>query len=101
MAATLGDFMPPGIPPVVSTEELRRSLSLIVNRAAFGSNPVLITRRGSKIAAIVSIDDLIFLERMRQRRDEIRAEKVPSDPSEIGRALARSLELELLGGGTR
>jgi hypothetical protein len=55
---------------------------------------VLITRRGRKIAAIVSIDDLVFLERMRQRRDKIRAEKVPPDPSEIGRALARSLEWE-------
>jgi prevent-host-death family protein len=98
MAAQLGDFVPPSIPPVVSTEELRRSLSQIVNRAAFGSNPVLIARRGRKIAAIVSIDDLVFLERMRRRRDEIRAEQVSSDPSEIGRAMARSLEWELFFG---
>ena len=94
MAAQLGDFIRPRIPPVVSTEELRRSLSGIVNRAAFGSNPVLITRRGKKIAAIVSIDDLILLERIRRRRDEMRAEQVPSDPAKIGQAMARCLEWE-------
>jgi hypothetical protein len=33
MAAQLGDFVRPSIPPVVSTEELPRSLSQIVNRA--------------------------------------------------------------------
>jgi prevent-host-death family protein len=75
MAAQLSDFIRPSIPPEVSTEELRRSLSEIVNRAAFGSHPVLITRRGRKIAAIVSIDDLVLLERMRRRRDEMRAEQ--------------------------
>ncbi len=94
MAAQLGDFIRPSTPPVVSTEELRRGLSQIVNRAAFGSNPVLITRRGRKIAAIVSIDDLILLERIRRRRDEIRSEQVPSDPSKVGLAMARSLEWE-------
>jgi len=94
VAAQLGDFIRPRIPPVVSTEELRRSLSGIVNRAAFGSNPVLITRRGKKIAAIVSIDDLILLERIRRRRDEMRAEQVPSDPAKIGQAMARCLEWE-------
>ena len=98
VAAQLGDFIRPSPPPVVSTEELRRNLSGIVNRAAFGGKPVLITRRGRKVAAIVSIDDLILLERTRRRRDEIRAEQVPSDPSKIGQVLARSLEWEELFG---
>ena len=93
--ATLGDFIRPDLPPVVSTEMLRRSLSQIVNRAAFGSDPVLITRRGRKIAAIISIDDLIRLERMRRRRDEIRSEPVPTDPAKIGEVMAKSLEWEL------
>jgi prevent-host-death family protein len=94
VAPQIGDFIRPSVPPEVSTEELRRSLSEIVNRAAFGSHPVLITRRGRKIAAIVSIDDFILLERIRRRRDEMRAEQVPSDPSKIGHAIARSLEWE-------
>jgi len=40
---------------------------------------VLVTRRGGKIAAIVSIVDLTFLETMRQRKDEAMKEKLPVD----------------------
>ena len=82
----------------MSTEELRRGLSQIVNRAAYGGDPVLIAFRGRKIAAIVSMDDLALLQRMKRRREEIRAEEVPNDPSKVGEAMARSLKSELFFG---
>jgi prevent-host-death family protein len=56
--------------PTVSTNELRDSLSLWINRAAFGSDPILVTRRGRKIAAIISIWDTGLLENARLQRDE-------------------------------
>jgi prevent-host-death family protein len=76
MAAQLDDFGPPKVLLSVSTNELRDNLSQWINRAVFGREPVLVTRRGRKIAAIISIADFAFLETMRQRRDEAMTEKL-------------------------
>jgi hypothetical protein len=51
--------------------------------------------RGRKIAAIISIEDLELLERMRQRRDEARRQKLPTDQSKVGAALAEQTRREL------
>ncbi len=99
MAAQLDDFNHPRILACVSTNELRDNLSQVINRAAFGSEPVLIARRGRKIAAIISIVDLTFLETMKQRRERARNEELPADQSQIGPALARRLSWELFFGG--
>lgn len=69
MAERLGDLLPSRTMPEMSTEELRRNLSQIINRAAYGRDPVLITRRGRKIAALISMHDLALLVQMRLRRD--------------------------------
>jgi prevent-host-death family protein len=98
MTTRPGDFDPPKLPPCVSTEELRCGLSQIVNRAAYGGDPVLIAFRGRKIAAIVSMDDLALLQRMKRRREEIRAAEVPNDVSKIGEAMAAHLKWELFFG---
>ncbi|MGO9308581.1 MAG: type II toxin-antitoxin system Phd/YefM family antitoxin [Spirochaetia bacterium] len=58
----------------MSTEVLRRDLSQVINRAAYGIEPVLITRRGRKIAALISLDDFALLVRMQQQRDRMRAD---------------------------
>jgi prevent-host-death family protein len=55
MAAQLDEFGYPKILHSVTTNELRDNLSQEINRAAYGVDPVLITRRGRKIAAIISI----------------------------------------------
>jgi len=91
MAAQLDDFGPPKVLPSVSTNELRDNLSQWINRAVFVREPVLATRRGRKIAAIISIADFAFLETMRQQRDEAMTEKLPEDQSWIGPAIARRL----------
>jgi prevent-host-death family protein len=98
MAVQLGDSGPPKILPSVTTNELRDNLSQAINRAAFGREPVLVTRRGRKIAAIISIVDLAFLETMRQRRDEAMKEDLPVDQSRIGASMARRLSQELFWG---
>ena len=95
VAGQFYDLTHPKILTSISTNDLRDNLSLTINRAAFGADPVLITRRGRKIAAIVSISDLTFLETMRERRERVMSEKLPSDQSEIGPALARRLDWEI------
>ncbi len=46
----------------VSAEEARNQLSEIINRAAYGRERTIVTRRGKRVAAIISIDDLELLE---------------------------------------
>jgi prevent-host-death family protein len=98
MASQLEDFGHPKILPSVSTNELRDNLSETINRAAFGEDPVLVTRRGRRIAAIISIVDLVFLERMKKRKYEAMKENLPADQSLVGPAMARRLYQELFFG---
>ncbi len=84
------DDFDPRILSSVSTNELRDSLSQTINRAAFGREPVLVTRRGRKIAAIISVVDLAFLEEMK--------EKLPVNQALIGSEMARRLYWELFFG---
>ena len=85
MAAQLDEFGYPKILHSVTTNELRDNLSQEINRAAYGADPVLVTRRGRKIAAIISLD----------RRDAAFAEELPKDPTKIGPATARRLSWEI------
>jgi prevent-host-death family protein len=98
MTARISDFDPPRIPFMISTNQLRDNLSEHINRAAFGKEPVLVMRRGRKIAALVSIPDLAFLERMKQRREEAMTESLPPDEESIGPAMARHLYWEIFFG---
>jgi prevent-host-death family protein len=82
-------------PQRVTTNGLRRSLSEFLNRAAFGSEPVVVTRRGRPIVALISCDDLAFLRRMRKRQHEVRSRPLPSDAEQVGPALAARLREEL------
>jgi len=98
MEMRLADLGPPKLPFSVCTKELRNRFSETVNHAAFGTEPVLITRNGRKIAAIISIADLAFLDRMKQRKEEIMKENVPTDPPGMGGALAQRLYWDIFFG---
>jgi prevent-host-death family protein len=47
----------------ITTVEARNNLSDVISRAAFGNEAILLTRRGRRVAGIVSID---YLERLAQ-----------------------------------
>jgi prevent-host-death family protein len=46
----------------ISIAEIKRSISTIVNRVAFGRERIILTSRGKPKAALVSIEDLEKLE---------------------------------------
>jgi prevent-host-death family protein len=54
----------------VTTKEARDQLSELVNRAAYGKERIVLTRRGKGIAAIVPLDDLLALEQMMRRLED-------------------------------
>jgi prevent-host-death family protein len=53
----------------ISTVKAREQLSTVINRAAFGKERVVLTRRGKEVAAIVPIEDVKLLEELEDRID--------------------------------
>ena len=46
----------------VTTAEARKKLAEIINKVAYGKEPVILTRRGEKIAALISMEELELLQ---------------------------------------
>ena len=53
----------------ISTAKARQQLSDIINRAAYGKERVILTRRGKKVAAVVPLEDLRLIEGLEERLD--------------------------------
>ncbi|MBL0714932.1 MAG: type II toxin-antitoxin system Phd/YefM family antitoxin [Desulfosarcina sp.] len=66
----------------VSTAEARKKLAEIVNKVAYGKEPVVLTRRGEKIAALISIEELELLQLIEDHLDIEDARKALEDPGE-------------------
>ena len=46
----------------ISTAEARNDFADVINRASFGKERFVLTRRGKKLVAIVPVEDLDLLE---------------------------------------
>ena len=53
----------------VAMTEARDDLAELVNRATYGGERVIITRRGKALAAIISAEDLAFFEELEDAND--------------------------------
>jgi prevent-host-death family protein len=53
----------------ISTAEARNDFAAVINRASFGKERFVLTRRGKKLVAIVPVEDLELLEEMEDRMD--------------------------------
>lgn len=53
----------------ISTAEARDRFSDVVNRAAYGKERVILTRRGKELVAVVPIEDVRLLEELEDRLD--------------------------------
>ncbi len=53
----------------VNTVDARAQFSEIINRAAFGKERIILTRRGKEIVAMVPIEDVKLLEALEDRID--------------------------------
>jgi prevent-host-death family protein len=59
----------------VSTVKAREQFSDVVNRAAYGKERIILTRRGKKLVAVVPIEDIALLERLEDEKDIADARK--------------------------
>jgi prevent-host-death family protein len=53
----------------ISTADARNEFADVINRASFGKERFVLTRRGKKLVAIVPVEDLELLEEMEDRMD--------------------------------
>lgn len=69
----------------VPVTEARAQFADLVNRVAYTGEPVVITRRGRAMAALVSPEDLELLKSLRaQRYDLTQAGPNPAGPEQAG-----------------
>jgi prevent-host-death family protein len=59
----------------ITAAEARRQWADLLNRVAYGGERVVVTRHGKQLAALVPVDDLRLIDRMRGllRRRDVRA----------------------------
>ncbi len=79
----------------MSTVELRENLSEAVNRAAFGKERVVLTRRGRKLAGIVPYEDVELLEALEDKKDIEDAKKALKEAAKKGTISLSRLKKEL------
>ena len=66
----------------ISTADVRKNFSTIVNRVSFGKESIILTRRGEDIAALVAMDELRLLQALEDRIDIADAIKAMKEPGE-------------------
>jgi prevent-host-death family protein len=81
--------------PEMSTAEAREHLAEIINRAAYGHERVILTRRGKALAAVVPIEDVALLEELEDRLDLAEARDALDEARISGTVSLQSLKAEL------
>lgn len=66
----------------ISTADARKHFADIVNKVAYGNEPIVLTRRGQEVAALVSMEELELLQQIEDRFDIEDAKKALAEPGE-------------------
>jgi len=81
----------------MTTAEARKQLAELVNRVAYGKERVVLTRHGREVAALVPLEDLKLLERLRGRLTRRQVQRALREVQERGslpwEALREALDL--------
>ncbi len=68
------------MPNTVTTAEARKNLAEIINKVAYGNEPIVLTRRGAEIAALISMEELELLQLIEDFIDIEDAKKALEEP---------------------
>ena len=66
----------------ISTADARKHFADIVNKVAYGHESVILTRRGEKVAALVSMEELDVLQKLEDFIDIEDAMKALAEPGD-------------------
>ena len=64
---------------IYTTAELRKNLSEVIDKAAYGRERTVVTRAGRPLAAVVSLEDLEAMEALEDLMDVRAAKKARSE----------------------
>ena len=67
----------------IAVKDFRDDMADPINRAAYGGERVILTRRGEGVAALVSLDDLALLEELENQADLKAALKARKEPGGV------------------
>lgn len=70
------------MPITISMADARKHFADIVNKVAYGKEPIVLTRRGQEVAALVSIDELELLQQIEDHIDIEDAKKALAEAGE-------------------
>lgn len=70
------------MPTTITTAEARKHFAELVNQVAYGKEPVILTRRGEEIAALISMEELELLRLVEDITDIVEARKALAEPGE-------------------
>jgi prevent-host-death family protein len=62
-------FMPIDLSQAISTSEARERFSDLINRASYGQERIILTRRGKPVAAVVPFEDVQWMEDVEDEED--------------------------------
>ena len=79
----------------ITTVEARDQFSELINRAAYGKERVVITRRGRELVAVVPIEDVKLLEEIEEGVDIEDARAALAEAKEKGTVTLAELKEEL------
>lgn len=66
----------------ISTADARNEFADVINRASFGKERFILTRRGKKLAAIIPVEDLELLELLEDQLDVAAAKAALAESDE-------------------
>ena len=79
----------------VNTVDARSQFSEIINRAAFGKERMILTRRGKELVAVVPIEDVKLLEALEDKMDLEEARAALSESKKKGTVSWEKMKKEL------
>ena len=63
----------------ISTADARKDFADIINQVSYGSEQIMLTRRGKEVAAIISVEELKLLQKIEDYIDIEDAQKALSE----------------------
>ena len=67
---------------VFSIVEARKKIADIINKVVYGNESIILTRRGEKVAAVISIEELEILQHLEEQIDIADARKAVAEGGE-------------------
>ncbi len=68
----------------MSAATAREHFAEVVNRAAYGKERIVLSRRGKAVAAVVPLDDLLLLEALEERADREAIGEAEAEVARLG-----------------